>query len=622
MKNYLIIFLLFVFSLFVLFTYSCKDFLNIEPHGYVTQNVLSTPEGIQQLLIGAYSLLDGQGAAQGYDQGARSAASNWVYGDVCADNSYKGSTPSDQSDILLLETWNALPNNPYLSAKWNVMYEGVQRANDVIRTIRLTTFPKVQLDTTEVIAEARFLRGFYHLELYKVFKNIPYVDETVSYGNGNYNVPNIDENGNYIDPLPKIEADFLFASQNLPETQPEVGRVNKYAAEAFLAWCYMYELKFNEAKSLLEDIIQNGVNSKGQKYALQVNFGNNFNPDPSAKNSSESVFAVQMSVNDGFNNDVFYGQGGYSNGNFGDLLNFPYTAGPGGCCGFNNPSQDLANAYKTDNNGLPLFSNNAYQNSPNVSDTLNPWTGGLDPRIDWTMGRPGIPYLDWGPAAITWVRDLKNDGLFLPKKNVYAKSQQGTYSDKSNFWGSAELTANNVNIIRYSQILLWAAECEAEIGDLNKAQQYVDIVRARAANPIGWVYNNANFNATTYTYSPQNVANKAANYIINTYANAKGQNYFSTAGKDTAIMAIRFEERLEFAMEGHRFFDLQRWDKEKPGYMAAILNRYATFTKQFIPYFNGVSFTQGKNEIFPIPQSQIDIENKTGKIYLKQNPGY
>ncbi len=40
---------------------------------------------------------------------------------------------------------------------------------------------------------------------------------------------------------------------------------------------------------------------------------------------------------------------------YGDNLNFPYGAGPGACCGFFNPSQDVANAYKTDVTGLPFI---------------------------------------------------------------------------------------------------------------------------------------------------------------------------------------------------------------------------------------------------------------------------
>jgi len=595
--------------------YSCKNFLDKPPIGAVSQETLATPEGIQQLLIGAYSLLDGEG---GNNSGWGSAASNWVYGDVCADNAYKGSTPSDQGDIVPLETWSADPSNSYPAQKWDAMYDGIQRANDVIRTIRIAKNLGT-LDTTEVIAEARFLRGFYHFELYRVFKNIPYVDESITYANNNFNVPNVDASGNYIDPLPNIEADFQFAMNNLPAKQTEPGRANKYAAEAFLAWCYMYELKYSQAKALLDDIIQNGVNSKGQKYALQPVFANNFNPDASAKNSTETVFSVQMSVNDG-SGDAQANIGGIANGNYGDVLNFPYNAGPGACCGFDNPSQDLANAYKTDANGLPLFQNGAFQQGNNVSDTLNPWTGTLDPRIDWTMGRPGIPYLDWGPADPSWIRDIANDWLFLPKKNVYAKSQKGTYSDASTFWAATELTANNVNVIRYSQILLWEAECNAELGNLNQAQVFVDSVRARAANSAGWVYKNASFDAKSYTYSPQTTP--ADNYKINTYTSVYGPGYFASLGKNTALEAIRFEERLEFAMEGHRFFDLQRWDKESPGYMATVLNKYAQLAKIRVPYMTGATFTQGKNEIFAIPQSQIDIENKSGTINLKQNPGY
>lgn len=606
---------IFITGTLLLFAYSCKNFLDKPPIGAVSQSTLATPEGIQQLLIGAYSLLDGEG---GNNSGWGSAASNWVYGDVCADNAYKGSTPSDQGDIVPLETWSADPSNSYPAQKWDAMYDGIQRANDVIRTIRIATNLKT-LDTTEVIAEARFLRGFYHFELYRVFKNIPYVDESITYANNNFNVPNVDASGNYIDPLPNIEADFQFAMDHLPAVQSEPGRANKYAAEAFLAWCYLYELKYSQAKTLLDDIIQNGVNAKGQKYALQPVFANNFNPDASAKNSTETVFAVQMSVND--NSGDAANITGNANGNYGDVLNFPYNAGPGACCGFDNPSQDLANAFKTDANGLPLFSNNAFQQvGGNVSDTANAWAGFLDPRIDWTMGRPGIPYLDWGPQDPSWIRDLKNDGFFSPKKNVYAKSQKGTYSDVSTFWAATELTANNVNVIRYSEILLWAAECEAELGNLNQAQAYVDQVRTRAANPAGWVYKNASFDAKSFTYSPQ--SQPADNYKISTYTAVYGSGYFAIKGKDTALAAIRFEERLELAMEGHRFFDLQRWDKETPGYMANVLNRYAQLTVPKVPYFTGAHFTQGKNEIFAIPQSQIDIENKTGTVYLKQNPGY
>src|SRR5215210_615838 len=122
----------------------------------------------------------------------------------------------------------------------------------------------------------------------------------------------------------------------------------------------MFQDKYTQAKPLLENLIANGVTASGKKYAL-VNFQDNFNAQ--TKNSAESVFACQMSVNDG----------SQLNGNFGDVLNFPNGAGaPGGCCGFNNPSFNLANAYKTDANGLPLL--DTWDNGTVVSDPANLYT--------------------------------------------------------------------------------------------------------------------------------------------------------------------------------------------------------------------------------------------------------
>ena len=84
-----------------------------------------------------------------------------------------------------------------------------------------------------------------------------------------------------------------------------------------------------------------------------------------------------------------------------------------------------------------------------------------------------------------------------------------------------------------------------------------------------------------------------------------------------------FERKLELAMEGHRFFDLQRWNAG--GSMAAELNAYIAAEKPRPSIFSvnpSATFTANKNEIYPIPQQQIDFENSRGKVNLKQNPGY
>jgi hypothetical protein len=380
---------------------------------------------------------------------------------------------------------------------------------------------------------------------------------------------------------------------------------------SLLAKAYMFQHKYDSAKSLLDQIIVNGVTAQGMKYAL-VNYESNFNAPQ--KNGAESVFACQMSVNDGSStaND-----GG--NGNMGDVLNFPYgTGAPGGCCGFNNPSWNLANAYKTDANGLPLL-DGSFNNGPVVSDSTNIYTGTLDPRIDWNIGRPGVPYLDWGITSAAWIRDPNSNGVYTPKKNVYAKSQAGSYSSTATvFWGATQITANNYNIIRFSDVLLWAAECEIEAGSLDQAENYVNMVRSRAANPTGWVYKNSVYDANTGQY--KTLTTPADNYLIKPYP--PGQ--FTTNGKAYARNAVIFERRLELAMEGHRFFDLQRWDNGT-GNMANVLNAYVAKEKtrhSFYYVVNTAFFTKGVNEYFAIPQTQLDAENATGTVYLKQNPGY
>jgi hypothetical protein len=590
--------------------YACSQKLNLQPQGSLIQSNVTNNSGVQGLLIGAYTLLSGEDDP-GQNLGNGSAASNYVYGNGCADDAYKGSTPSDQADAIPLMTWSLAESgtSSYLDEKWVALYNGIQRSNDVIRTLRLS--PTIApADTVEFEAEARFLRGFYHFEGVKIFKNFPWVNEFIQYASNNLDVPNY-VNGSYINIWPDIVADLSYAANNLPGTQPNKGQVNKWAAMAFLAKAYMYQHEYDSALTLLTQVITQGTTAQGAPYALEPIYESNFNP--AQKNGSESVFACQASVNDGSSTST---NGG--NGDTGDELNFPYNNGPG-CCGFNNPSWNLVQAFKTDASGLPLL-DGSYNNNPLISDPVEaPWAGTVDPRLDWVVGRPGEPYFDWGTIDSTWVRDLEDDGPFVPKKNSYAKSQQGTYSSTETvFWGAAEVDANNVNLCRFADVILWAAECEAQTGNLDQAETYVNMIRTRAANPAGFVYLNATYNASTSTYTPQTT--QGANYVINPYPAGA----FSAQGQAYALSAIQMERRLELGMEGHRFFDLARWDNGT-GSMAATLNNYVGVEKNRTGFWrvnNTATFTKGVNENFAIPLNEIQAENATGKVYLVQNPGY
>ena len=552
---------------------------------------MANEAGVQGLLIGAYSLVDGEGAP---GDGFASGASNWTFGGVAADDAYKGSIATDVGVVAPFENWvGIIPTNGATIQKWVLCYAAAQRCNGVLNTLPLAKdIPAAEAIT--IRAQAVALRAHFHMELKKVFGNIIYADTTVDPQHTNVT--------NTVDVWPKIEADLQYAVANLPATWgSSVGRINVWAAKALLAKAFMFEHKLASAYPILQDIIANGVTSGGAKYALVPKFFSNFNP--AQKNSSESIFAAQTSVQDGSSVDW----GADPNGNYGDILNFPYTGGPGACCGFDNPTQDLANAFKTDATGLPLL--DTWFTGLSVSDPTTPYVGTLDPRIDWTMGRKGIPYLDWGPhPGDAWIRDPINDGHFSPIKDVYSQSQKGAYTDVgSAYWGPTELTANNVNIIRYADVLLWAAECAADANDLPTATNYVNMVRTRAANKTAWVYKGSPYDAPSATFTTQTTP--ADNYLIG--------NYHTFASQAYAVKAIQFERRLELAMEGHRFFDLVRW-----GTADAVLNAFMAREQSFKPLKLGGHWAAGKNEVFPIPQSEIDNMNSDGKKRLVQNLNY
>jgi hypothetical protein len=567
-----------------------KNFLDKPPLGTLNPAIVANEPGVQGILIGAYALLDGAGAA-GDDQ--TSGSSNWVYGGVASDDAYKGSDPSDFNVIASVEDWTVTPSTGLTGPKWNLLYAGVQRSNDVLRTLAIATGVSEDAQK-QITAQARFLRAYYHFELRRIFGKVIYADESVN--NDSIDVDNSTEI------YPKIEDDLKAAIDGLPESWgAEVGRANVWAAKALLAKVYMAQNKYSDAYPILKDIIANGKNSAGVSYALMPNYYSNFNPQQ--KNNSETVFSAQTSVQDGSAVDW----GADPNGNYGDMLNFPYTGGPGACCGFYNPSQDLGNAYKTDADGLPLL--DTWYQGNSVSNATTPYTGTLDPRIDLVMGRPGVPYLDWGPVPTdnSWIRNPINDGRFLPKKNVYAASQKGGYVDNSGYWGPNELVANNVNLIRFSDVILWAAECAANNNEYSAATDYVNQIRERASHTSSWVYLNSDYDAATATYAKQTTP--AGNYKIGLYKNF--------TSKDNALKAIQFERRLELAMEGHRFFDLVRW-----GTADQVLNSYYAREKAIRPLKANAKWTPGKNEVFPIPQSQIDQMNSDGVVRLTQNPNY
>ena len=542
---------------------SCTDdFTEIDPVGSLSDAALQNATGVDLLLTGAYSVLDGiRNGGPGADW--TKSGDNWWL-DAISDDAHKGSTDGDQADLLAIELFTWDTTNPYFEGRWQALFAGVNRANAVIDLINNSDDPSI---FTSQLAQARFLRGHYNFELQRMWVNVPYISDE-NYGASEFNQPN---NG----PIwSQIEADFSFAANNLDTSRSAFGRPIRSAAQAYLGRTLLYQSKWAEALTQLEAVIGSG------DYALNSDFSANFRS--AGENSSEMIFAIQ-----------FASDGGQSpQGNRGGTLNMPIGAMTGGmCCGFYQPTIDLGNAFQTDSNGLPLASwattDIATDYGIYETEAFTPHTGPLDPRIDFTIGRRGIDLNGFGPmTGKDNIRASFTDisGPYVNKKNLYTA---GDDTNKGTGGWGEQRTGINYHILRYADVLLMAAEAAVETGALEVGRGYVNQVRARAKN------------------GPR--ADSSPNYVIDTYNSA-------WTDQAAARNAVRHERRVELAMEGHRLFDLRRW-----GNMVSTLNTYIANEARTIANFGTkANAVQEKHNALPIPLNAIDSSQGA----LKQNAGH
>lgn len=604
MKNQILVIIAFVILATI---YSCSEkFLDHEPLGSTSENVFYNEKGINALIIGTYGVISG--VSPGADYGA--SIQNWVFGSMMSDDAYKGSEFTDAVPFNSLERWETLTDNIYVAEKWRATIgAGVSRCNLVLKVLRETEDID-QATKDRLKAEVLFLRALFNYEAWQVFGAIPILTEDTE---DPATVSNVNPEGAV---LAHIISDLEFAWNNLPETQNEVGRPTSFAAMGLAAKAYMQELDYENARPLLDNIINSG------KYRLMPNFMDNFRIE--TNNNAESIFEIQASVNDGSNASM--------NGEMGIGLNFPYPGDMNMCCGFHQGSQNLVNAFKVDANGLPMFEtfNNVDLKSDQGLESTEefiPFADAVDPRLDWTVSRRGIPYRDWGiNPGRRWIRDQPFGGPYQPaSKPIYLKKDRGTLSTSTG-WMTG-VSANNYRYLRFSHILLWRAEVAASDGELDLARTYVNMIRERAGNEVvmGKVLINK-FPATTHpwgdgtsdadykTGGQVDWAQPAANYRIDPYP--------SFASPEEAMKAVQWELRLEFATEGHRFFDLRRWDKHtNPGFrvdMEKTLNDFAESDLRVRNTMNGAIFKPTRDKYMPIPQNQINLQPDV----LVQNPNY
>ncbi len=542
---------------------SC-DFLNDDPQGILSDEQVKGPDQVEGLVTAAYSSLGNDH----YDK----PFSLWPYGNVRSDDAYKGG--NDENDISAFHFYEIAQNIKTdfgeADGLWFYSYKAISRTNTALSVLKTVSTNDVPLRDTRM-GEMYFLRGHFYFILKTVFGHIPFVDEDLPIDD----YDKVDNKLSNDEQWAWIVSDFQKAYDLLPEKQDQVGRANKIAAAAYLAKANLYRAyRQDERNNLteinradLEEVLKYTEKVLNSGYGLEYDFAYNFLPG-AYQNGKESLFAVQYSIDDG----TMFGRL-----NWGDVLSVPMGVG---CCDFHKPSQNLVNAYKTDKTGLPMF--DSFDNT-NYDSKAN----SVDPRLFHTVAMPGFPY-KYNKELIYeegWNRNPTVYGYYASlKENVDPSCD--CFVNVAPFYGNSK----NRIIIRYADAILMRAEALIELGRHNEALPLINQIRERAQRSTDMI-----------DYAPKLSVSLYQPGVNCTWSN------------DFARQALRWERRLEFAMEGSRFFDLVRW-----GIADQVINAYFKTESSRRSFLRSGNFTKSKNEYIPIPQQQINFVNG---IY-KQNYGW
>ena len=519
---------------------SCNDMLDIKPSGQFTSDQI-TDESIEGLMASAYAGLESH--FFGNNESFCAPITNWVF-DVRSDDAYKGGGGvSMEANIHQLEISNLTSDNATNYNKWRNNYYAIARVHQAMNAINAS---ESLTGKDALIGELKLLRAYFYFDLIRIFERIPYLTETTVATEARYDEFTRDEIFGF------IKQDIKDAWNSLPETQAEEGRFGKYVAAALMAKVSAFTSDWADVIEYSDYVINSG------KYELYDNFLDmskiEFN------NRKESIMAIQFST---ANNNAHI--------NWNNLLNTTYSEGNlfGSGDDFFLASQNLVNAFRTDDKGLPLF--DTFNDVKVTSD----YEGNVDPRLDFTVGRIGFPFRGHTYNS-KWCRAYDVYGEYSGKKGLIDPASPDMVQGFP--WGASAL---NFCLIRYADILLLKAEALIETNSsLDTARQLINMVRAKADRSIDG------------SYTPVELNPMKANYYVGQYP-AEGWN------QDYARKAVRMERRLELAMEGNRWFDLVRW-----GNVLEVVNNYMQSEAKLRPYYEGASISS--DEIFlAIPLTEI-----------------
>ncbi len=428
---------------------------------------------------------------------------NVLMGEIASDNTLAGGeSANDVIGFQQVDQMTQNENNSEIKNLWDWMFAGVQRCNYILEFKDKTEFAGKE----QIIAEVRFLKAYYQFELVKWFGAIPLSGDKRFKIDDEKKIPRSPVSDVYA----SIESELLYAVDNLSVTPKYSGTVTKGAAQALLGKVYLYQNKFGQSAAVLENLIVSN------SYSLVTNYNTIF--ENNGENGSESVFEVQYSDIEGAGFGCLQCSEGNVAVGFSGVRSY---SGPNFTSGFsfNVPTQEASNAFDND-------------------DT-----------------RKAVTILDiaaWATAnAASYGTGYNHTGFF--NRKYLPRTRSSTAANDLNL-----TNPNNYRSIRYSDVLLMAAEANARSGNDVKGRTYLNLVRRRA------------------------------------FADLLHDR--STSGQ-ALIEDIWSERRLELMGEGHRFFDLVR-------------------TGKAVGKITG--FTPNKNEVFPIPFQELQLSNGN----WQQNPGY
>ncbi len=571
--------------LFFLLT-ACKKVLDVQPQGTLTEEQVSNPDQIENFVTAAYSYMGNLGFADTHNP--------WIQ-DVRSDDAYKGGGGlSDQTPWHEMETFTLLNvNTGNNDGPWYQGYCAISRCNTALRL--LNTFTDADFPArTQRIAEMKFLRGWIYLGMKLRWNYVPIITDTTT--NTAVVVEGISNRpASMSNDLPLwdfIIQDFEDAVAVLPETQDEKGRPTVYAAHALAAKALLFRAyekndmhqvtainpeTLNKSMVHLDAIMQ----KDGSMFDLETDFANNFLIDFDNA-TKESLWEIQYSIDDGTTNGRV---------DRGDELNAPWWSPYFSCCDFHKISYTMINAFKTDVTGLPDFQN--YNNTEFSGKAYVDYfkNHAFDPRLSHTVAIPGYPF-------------KYNNNVLFEEAGSRAPFQYGYFNSLKEqvdvncdcLWKPFYIyNSMNKKEIRYSEVLLWKAEILIQLGRESEALPIINRIRTRAAQST--------------QHLKKTDGSLWMNYKVETYQ--PGVN--CTWTKEFAWQALMWEDRLELAGEGRRFFDLMRWGQLEP-----VMNAYINKEKSRFDWFSLAHFTAGRDEYLPIPQPQINWAHGG----YKQNPGF